>query len=149
MSQILKFKGPIFYTRVWPGQIDRAFEEVKPDGFSKGGCFSVEMPLSDEDALTLKTAGSKMKPGRENGRYKFRRYERATFGELGPVVVKGVPEGESIGNESIAEITVEVYETKFNGRPTVGVRLQEVNILEFKPYVKVDPTAATDGPPVH
>jgi hypothetical protein len=141
-----KFTGPVKWAKVWPGQVDRKYAEDK-----KGGNWSIILQLGDQLAF-FNALGTKLKAARlddpergiSKGDVQFRRYERhPKMGELGPPAVKGVDEGTMIGNGSICEVEIAVYDYPApDGTRGFAVRLVGVDVKEL---IKFEPVKADTG----
>jgi hypothetical protein len=170
-TKYVDITGKALWAKVWPGQIDREYEDER-----RGGNNSIAV-IVDKDMLKLFNAlGSKAKPksiedlqdDREaKGKERIpeledfldkkfitlRRYERLGNGTpLSPLAVVGVDVGTAIGNLSDVTATVEVYNTEYKGKPIVGIRLVRVrvdNLVPFVPTQKEAVNAHEDAPPVH
>lgn len=142
VTRFLRFTGECKWAKVWPVQLDKAYESEK-----NGGNWSVVITLNDKDFEDFKALRTRHKLDKGKD-VTFRRYERASFGALGAPKVEGVPEGTLIGNGSNVTVDVAVYPYTYGGRPGTGTRLERVivnKLVEYKPEVKAE---ATDGPPV-
>lgn len=157
-SKMHKFTGPIRWAQVFEDNRDmEGFEGAAADF---GGQYSIQMKLDSDQWDKLKDTGS-MKKGMQKDPdwVKFTRKHEGPFAAAsGPprVVTKDnrrwdyVDDGP-IGNDSIAEVTVVIYDTKRRG--IVGTRLEKVKILEHNEYVpegeeeedQVDPNEGRDA----
>lgn len=135
------FRGPIRWAKVF----DENKETTDWQGIKHafGGLFKIDMILDKEQRKALKDSGSAIK-GRfdDDGNFiaTFKRKEVGPFAEAGgaPKVVKedgtvwSYEEDGTIGNDSVCDVTFEVYPTKM----APGTRLISVKVVEHKPYVR-------------
>ena len=159
-TTIHKFTGPVKWAKVYEGQIDKKFAEGSPSG----GHWSVIMTLDDTQAKLYNALGLKNKAASEEdvqidrikrkdkaslevGDATFRRYEKhPKRGLLGAPEVTGVEDGTAIGNGSVCEASLEVYDYPApNGTRGFAGRLVSLNVIELVEYVKPD---TQEGPPV-
>lgn len=166
-TQYIEFTGKALWAQVWPEQIDMGYPDEK-----RGGNYSVKLIVDDDTLKLFNALGSKAKAKRisdivddleqkgkkidgiepylANRLLTFRRYERLSSGSpLGPVEVVGVDPGTSIGNYSDVTVTTEVYTTEYQNKPVVGIRMVSVRVNELVKYVKPEPIASDNTPPVH
>lgn len=135
-TKYIKFTGPCEWAKVYPHQIDRAFEE------NKGGNWSIVVDLSPADQLTFNNIGAKAKL--KGTKATFRCYEKAAYGDVAPPTVTlpaGYDVGTPIGNGSIVTVDVEIYDYNFKGRPGKALRLKGVTVNELVEYKKPEPAA--------
>lgn len=135
------FQGPIRWAKVFDD--NKETHDWQGQAHEFGGLFKVDMILDKEQRKALKESGSAIK-GRfdDDGNFiaTFKRKEIGPFKEAGgaPKVTKadGTPwtyeEDGTIGNDSIGEVTFEVYPTKM----APGTRLISLKVIEHKPYVR-------------
>lgn len=136
-TQKVILRGKVRYCKPWPGQLDTMFA-FKDDGSPdpRGGNWSVDLAPDEDSQATLKALNTKAKI--KEGYIKLRRYERhPKIGEFGPPVVTGVDEGVAIGNDSEAEIAVEIYDygDRFGKR---AIRWVSINVTKLVPYIKAE-----------
>lgn len=135
------FQGPIRWAKVFDE--NKETHDWQGQAHAFGGLFKVDMILDNEQRKTLKESGSAIKGSIDSaGNFiaTFKRKEVGPFVEAGgaPKVMKadGTPwnydEDGTIGNDSIAQVTFEVYPTKM----APGTRLMHVKVIEHKPYVR-------------
>lgn len=143
-TKYLKFKGLAAWCRLYPGQEDDFRDEKK---------YKMNFYPSKEVDQQIKEAGIQTRPKEDDGEksgvagryYTFKReLEREFSGvvqQLEPVKVYDkdgklyLDNKPSIGNGSLVEVTLEVYETKRFGK---GCRLNSVRILDLIEYVRPD-----------
>ena len=144
----VKLTGLAYWAKVFPENRDlTGFENALAD---VGGQTTIDVDL-DGDNMAKLTKSRSMKRGtssKDNDgltRVRFtRRWEDKIAGGA-PVVVKadGQPwdydEDGAIGNGSIVEVVLSVYDT--SRKSIVGTRLEKVKVVEHKPY---DPDADDD-----
>lgn len=166
-TKTVEFTGPVRWAKVWPAQVDTKFQTP-----ARGGSWSVIMNLPEDQVKTYNTLGlkngakteedvmiakikAKKKALEKKLEYKepdirvndvaFHRYERhPKLGDLGSPKVSGVPEGTSIGNDSICKVVAEIYPYTFEGQTGNASRLVSIEVVDLVEYVK--PTQ--EGPPV-
>lgn len=158
-TQYIEFTGKSLWAQVWPEQIDREYEDER-----RGGNNSIKLIVDDENLRLFNALGSKAKAKRIEDLKKtdgledyldkkfltFRRYERLSNGsQLSGVEVLGVDPGTNIGNLSDVTVTAEVYNTEYKSKPIVGIRLVSVRVNELVKYVRPEPIAVDNTPPVH
>jgi hypothetical protein len=142
----VKLTGKSRYCRPWPGQLDMVFatDERTGEPDPKGGNYSMDFLPNAESEPVLKALNVKAKA--KEGYIKLRRYERhPVLGELGPVKVTGVDEGEAIGNDSDVTVEVDVYDygDRFGKR---AMRWVSLHVDKLVPYEKKeDQSKAADG----
>lgn len=136
-----KFKGPVSWAKVF--EKNKEMKDWQGEFHAFGGLYKIDMVLDKDQKKTLKGSGSAIK-GRfdDDGNFvvTFKRKHEGPFEEASgaPKVTKAdgtvwdIDVDGTIGNGSIAEVTVEVYDTKM----APGTRLVSVKVLEHKPYVK-------------
>lgn len=137
------FQGKAQWFNPW--ELDTAFVE---DDDPRGGNYAVNVILDDEGVAQFKAMGAKAKLKevvKDDGDLRkavFRRYERhPVIGELGPVIVTGVPRGVLVGNDSDITVVIDLYDFSYKGRPSRGIRLVSVNVDNIVEYVKPDTTS--------
>ena len=144
------FTGPIKWAKVWPGQIDTHFAFEFIDGVKvpskAGGKWDIIVNLAGEQLAHYNALGTKPKAARlddpekgiSKGDVRFKRHERHPYlGVLGPPAVTGVDAGTLIGNGSICDVVVDVYDyPQPDGTRAFTSRLVSVNVIDFVPYVK-------------
>jgi hypothetical protein len=131
----ITLRGTTEWCKPWPNQIDREFAE---EGDSRGGNNGTVLVLDDDSVALFNALGAKTKLA-DGNKITLRRYERhPVLGELGGVVVNGVPEGTLIGNGSQASCDVDVYDFNYNGRPGKAMRWVSVTVENLIQYVKPD-----------
>lgn len=147
----VKLIGPVFWSKVFPDNRDlTGFEDALKDS---GGQTSIDIDLDAENMDKLRRSKS-MKKGTNSPdndgltRVKLTRRWTDQYAGGAPTVLKpdGTPwdfdEDGFIGNGSIAEVTVHVYDTA--RKSIVGTRLEKVKVLEHKVY---EPDAQDDDIP--
>lgn len=157
------FTGVARWVKVWPSQVDRKFQT--PD---RGGNWSLILTLDDQSAklwnsLNLRGLATeedvqidqlkKKKKGKVSdlkvNDVTLRRYERhATLGNLGSPAVLGCETGTLIGNGSVLEASVDVYDYTYEGESGFAARLVAVTVLDLIEFVRT-PVVNEEGPPVH
>lgn len=148
-TKTVTFRGKCEWAKPWPKMIDREYED--PDN-GRGGNWSVNVFLDDASVKLWNAIGPRAKL-KDGNRATFRRYEYANFGKgpeaLGSPVVTGVEEGTAIGNGSDVSVTVDVYDTKFKGKPLVALRWVAIHVENLVVYEKPSDTPFDTTPPVH
>lgn len=146
------FKGPIQWAKVFEG--NREMKDYQGVEHIFGGLYKIDMILDKDQKKVLKESGSALK-GKfdDDGNFivTFKRKHEGPFAEASgaPKVFKAdgtiwdMDIDGTIGNGSIAEVTVEVYTTKM----APGTRLVSVKVLEHKPYVKAETNDLDDEIP--
>lgn len=149
-----KFTGPVKWAKVWPGQVDRKFAfTINPETNEKvmlptGGKWDIIINLDAPQLTQYNALGTKPKAARlddpergiSKGDVRFKRNERhPRLGELGPPQVTGVDPNEPIGNGSICDVVIDVYDyPQPDGQRAFTSRLVSVDVLEHVPYVKTE-----------
>lgn len=158
-TKTYEFTGPVKWAKVWAGQVDRkfAYQRDPETGELKmlptGGKWDVVINLDPDQLKFYNALGTKTKAARlddpergiQKGDVRFKRNERhPSLGELGPPTVIGVEPGTAIGNGSICEVKVDVYDyPQPDGTRGFACRLVSVAVKDLVPYVKDQ-----EGPPV-
>jgi hypothetical protein len=145
----IKLTGKAEWAKVFPENRDMiGFEGQNAECDGK---YCIDVYLDPAEAQTLKAAGSikKGKVDEDGFKVKFDRKHIDRFEWAGgpPVVtMNGEPrtyDDGPIGNGSLVEVTVSVYDTS---RPSIkGTRLEAVNVLELVEYVRQYDDEAADG----
>ena len=138
-SQKVTLKGMVKWAKVYPGQEDKKYDA--------DGKFSICLYPDEASLIKLKNSGSrtKMKEDQDGVFYQLSKDAVSEIDPGPPIVGMGKnPDGtlvsfkEPIGNGSVAEVKISVYDSKFGK----GTRLEAINILEHKEFVKEPVTAA-------
>lgn len=118
-----KFKEPDDYLGVKRYKVTLALDEAGLEEYKKSGC-RVNIKET-EHGPTVNLSKPYDAPSW---------HDASKWGEWGPpqVMYKGEPFDELIGNESKAEVFVQVYDTRMGK----GHRIESMNILELVPYNK-------------
>jgi hypothetical protein len=161
VTKTVKFKGKVRWAKVWPAQLDTKFKTE-----ARGGSWSVVLNLPEDQVKTYNALGlknpakteedvmiakikAKKKAAEKGVEYRdpdmqvndvsFHRYERhPKTGELGAPKIIGVEEGTSIGNDSLCEVTAEIYPYTFEGQNGNASRLVSLKVIDLVPYEKDD-----------
>lgn len=132
------FKGKSEWCKPWQFQLDSEFAEP---GDGRGGNFATNVFLDDESVALFNELGVKAKL-KDGNKLTVRRYEEhPVLGPLGPVAVTGVDELVDIGNGSDVEVSVDVYDYTYKGRPSRALRWVGIDVLNLVEYVRPDTTA--------
>lgn len=147
----LTLKGTVAWARV---------QENNFDDFRGAKNWKICLYPSKETIKTYKDAGGQVrlsyddgeKSGVEGQRFQFKRQVERDFGKgkglepLAPVVItlQGQPYDGLIGNGSVCEVVLEMYETKNFGW---GTRLKSVNVVDLIEYESEESPDDDDEPP--
>lgn len=148
------FTGPVKWAKVRPGQLDRKYAFV-PDPVTgervlspAGGKWDLIINLSGEQLKLFNALGTKTKAARlddpergiEKGDLRVKRNERhPKLGELGPPIVTGIEPTETIGNGSICDVVLDIYDyPQPDGTRGFAIRLVSVHVSTLVPYVKAE-----------
>ena len=147
----VKLTGPVYWAKVFEDNRDlTGFEDALKDS---GGQTTIDIDL-DADNLDKLRRSKSMKKGTNSvdnegfTRVKLTRKWEDKYAGGAPTVLKpdGTPwdfdEDGFIGNGSIAEVTISVYDTA--RKSIVGTRLEKVKVLDHKVY---EPDAQDDDIP--
>jgi len=136
----VKLTGRGYWAKVFEDNRDlTGYEDALKDS---GGQCTIDVDLDSTQLEKLQRSKSmlKGKPTEEVGitRVRFKRKWTDFIGGGAPVVVKAdgttwdYDEDGAIGNGSLVEVTLAVYDT--SRKAIVGTRLEKVKVLEHKPY---------------
>lgn len=144
-TKYITLKGKSEWCKPWDFQIDREFEE---EGDTRGGNFATNIILDEESVAEFNSLNAKAKL-KDGNKLTLRRYERhPVIGELGPVKVNGVEEGQEIGNNSDISVLAEVYDYTFKGRPGKALRWTAIDVLNLVEYKAPETSKPAVGVPV-
>lgn len=116
---------------------------LKPNKFDK---YSLQFYPSEEDRRAIKATGTRVgiKEDEDGFFYTFRRDPTSKFSGGAPTVTGN--NGKLIGNGSVCEIELEIYDFKNDFGEGKGTRLNSVKVLELVEYNPDAPKQAQELP---